>query len=213
MNDTSNAAPPPRIPERQLPLWAAPRPPRADAARNRRRVLETAAELIRHRGVADVSMSEIARAAGVGKGTVYRAFGSRRALVEALLDEHERELQEEILHGSPPVGPGADPARRLAAFAHAYVAFLDEHLDLVIEVESVGGEGRLRSSAYGFWHGHVMMLLRAAGAPSPLVTAHLVLAGLSGDTFRHLQSQGVAAAEVAARVAALMVAATQDTDR
>jgi len=46
-------------------------------------------------------------AAGVGKGTLIPRFGDRAGLAVALLDERERELQERILSGRPPLGPGA----------------------------------------------------------------------------------------------------------
>src|ERR671923_2506063 len=96
----------------ELPVVGAPRRERADAARNRRRVLAAARRLFAERGVANVTMEEVARAAGVGKGTVFHRFGDRAGLALALLDDRERELQEAILHGPPPVGPGA-PAYEL----------------------------------------------------------------------------------------------------
>ncbi|HWT22999.1 MAG TPA: helix-turn-helix domain-containing protein [Solirubrobacteraceae bacterium] len=62
------------------------RPLRVDAERNRRRILAAAGELFAERGV-DVSMDDIATAAGVGVGTVYRRFPDRDALIEALFEE------------------------------------------------------------------------------------------------------------------------------
>jgi AcrR family transcriptional regulator len=87
---------------------------RADAAHNRRRVLAAAEELFASRGARAVTMEDIARAAGVGKGTLYRRFPDRASIAVALLDEHERALQERLLRGPPPLGPGAPPAERLA---------------------------------------------------------------------------------------------------
>jgi AcrR family transcriptional regulator len=52
------------------------RRPRADAQRNRRRLLEAAAELFRERGL-EVSVAEIARRAGVGRGTLFRNFATK----------------------------------------------------------------------------------------------------------------------------------------
>ena len=63
-----------------------PRPLRADAARNRARILEAAAEVFAERGL-DVTLDDIAAHAGLGVGTVYRRFADREALVEALFDE------------------------------------------------------------------------------------------------------------------------------
>jgi len=59
------------------------RPLRRDAERNRQRILQAAAEVFNERGL-DVSLDEIARYAGVGVGTVYRRFGTKEELVEAL---------------------------------------------------------------------------------------------------------------------------------
>lgn len=78
---------------------------RADAARNRLRVLAAAERLFSLRGVAGVTMDDVAGEAGVGKGTLYRRFGDKGGLAVALLDERERELQQQLLDGAPPPGP------------------------------------------------------------------------------------------------------------
>jgi AcrR family transcriptional regulator len=62
------------------------RPLRADAERNRARILAAAAELFAERGL-DVSLDEIAAHAGVGVGTVYRRFPDKDALIDALFEE------------------------------------------------------------------------------------------------------------------------------
>jgi AcrR family transcriptional regulator len=62
------------------------RPLRADAARNRARILAAAAEVFAERGL-DVTLDDIAAHAGLGVGTVYRRFADREALVEALFDD------------------------------------------------------------------------------------------------------------------------------
>src|SRR4051794_38596643 len=82
-------------------------PERADAARNRVKILAAAEELFTTHGAAEVTMEDIARAAGVGRGTLYRRYPDRAAIAVALLDEHERRLQERLLRGDPPLGPGA----------------------------------------------------------------------------------------------------------
>src|SRR6187431_692180 len=87
---------------------------RADAARNRRRILEAAERLFATEDPAAVTMGEIARAAGVGRATLYRRYPDPASVAMALLDEHERELQGRLISGEPPLGPGALPADRLA---------------------------------------------------------------------------------------------------
>src|SRR5687768_10383657 len=98
----------------ELPL-AAPRE-RADAARNRQRILAAAVRLFDRHGVDAVSLDRVAREAGVSKATLFRRFGDRQALFLALIDEHERALQDAILTGPPPLGPGAPAPERLHAF-------------------------------------------------------------------------------------------------
>jgi AcrR family transcriptional regulator len=66
--------------KRPLP---AQRKPRADAERNRDRILEVAKEAFTRSG-ADASLDDIAKQAGVGAGTLYRHFPSREALIEAV---------------------------------------------------------------------------------------------------------------------------------
>jgi AcrR family transcriptional regulator len=65
---------------------SAERKLRADAARNRQRVLAAAAEVFAERGL-DVSLDEVAHAAGVGVGTLYRRFPDKQALVDALFED------------------------------------------------------------------------------------------------------------------------------
>src|SRR5882672_323577 len=88
-------------------------PERADAARNRRLVLAAAERLFAENGVSCTSMDAIAAAAGVGKGTLFRRFGDRATLALAVLDQRERDLQDAILSGAPPLGPGAEPIERM----------------------------------------------------------------------------------------------------
>jgi len=152
---------------------------RADAARNRTAVLTAAARLFAEHGVEEVSIDQVAAAAGVGKGTVFRRFGDKSGLAAALLDARERELQEAILHGPPPLGPGAGPPQRLAAFAQAYLDYLLAHLDLVRMSETAAPGARYRLGAYRFWHQHATILL--AGTPDPAAAAHALLAPLAAE--------------------------------
>lgn len=80
-------------------------------------------------------MNAVAAEAGVGKGTIFRRFGDRAGLTEALLDDHTVELQNAFLSGPPPLGPGAPPAERLEAFVDALVRFQDAHLELVLAAQ------------------------------------------------------------------------------
>lgn len=103
-----------------LPLIDGPAPPlRADALRNRTRVLTAAARVIERVGANGLTMEAVAAEAGVGKGTVFRRFGDRSSLLHALIDEEECKLQDAVIHGPAPLGPGAPPLERLIAFGEA----------------------------------------------------------------------------------------------
>ncbi len=109
-----------------MPL-GKPRPERADAVRNREVLLRTAREMLTELGVNRVTMDGLAERAGLGKGTVFRRFGTRAGIFQALLDADERHFQEQVLRGPPPLGPGADPVQRLIAYGRARIAFLLDH--------------------------------------------------------------------------------------
>jgi AcrR family transcriptional regulator len=171
-----------------LPVLGAPVVrERADAARNRLRVLAAAERLFAERGVGGVTMDDVAAAAGVGKGTLYRRFADKGGLAVALLDERERELQQLMLAGPPPLGPGADPVPRLVAFVRAYLQFLERHLDLVLLSETAAPGARLRTGAHAFWRQHCRHLLDRAGAPDADLRADVLLAALSAEQVRHWQ--------------------------
>lgn len=156
---------------------------RADAARNRAAILAAAAELFAARSPQDVTMDEIAKAAGVGRGTLYRRYPDRASIAVALLDEHERVLQEKLLRGDPPLGPGAPPAERLAAFYAAMAGLLDDHVHLVLGSEV--GRSRFETGAYGFWRAHVRSLLVAAGTPDPDALVEVLLAPLAPEVYAY----------------------------
>src|SRR3954469_19373084 len=81
------------------------RRPRADALRNRERVLE-AAKAVFSAGGPDASLEAVAKRASVGIGTLYRHFPTREALFEAVYRrevEQLSELAEQLKHESEPV--------------------------------------------------------------------------------------------------------------
>ena len=179
---------------------------RADAARNRERVLAAARRLFAERGVRAVSMSEVARAAGVAKGTVFHRFGDRAGLALALLDDAERSLQEQILRGPPPLGPGVPPRERLRAFLAALAAFTVENRELLLEVDGAAPGARYRTGAYRAWLQHVVVLLEELGAPGDrALHAHLLLAPLAADVVAYLHDdEGVTAEALSASLDRLL---------
>jgi AcrR family transcriptional regulator len=71
------------MPRKTLKPAPPPRKPRADAQRNRERILEVAKKAFTQSG-ANVSLDDVARQAGIGPGTLYRHFPTREALLEAV---------------------------------------------------------------------------------------------------------------------------------
>ncbi|QFQ95803.1 TetR/AcrR family transcriptional regulator [Streptomyces phaeolivaceus] len=140
---------------------------RADAARNRTRLLEVAARLAADCGAANLTMEAVATAAEVGKGTVFRRFGDRFGLMVALLDHQERELQAAFLSGPPPLGPDAPPVERLRAFGAAVIRHEYGHRDLYLAARADLSR-RHTSPATQLRLGHLCMLLRRAGATGDL---------------------------------------------
>ncbi|MGC5015437.1 TetR/AcrR family transcriptional regulator [Streptosporangium sp. DT93] len=175
---------------------------RADAARNRARILEAAERLFAADGAPNVTMEDIARAAGVGRGTLYRRYPDRASIAVALLDEHERTLQEKLLRGAPPLGPGAPPAARLSAFYAAMVRLLEDHAHLVLGAET--GRSRFATGAYGFWRAHVRSLLVAAGVPDPDALTDSLLAPLAPEVYGFQRAdRGLGPEQIAAGLARL----------
>jgi AcrR family transcriptional regulator len=146
--------------------WGTPQAERADAARNRRHLLATAREMLAEHGQDKLTMDALAERAGLGKGTVFRRFGTRAGIFAALLDDDEQAFQHEVLAGPPPLGPGAAPLDRLIAYGRARTAFMTEH----------------REIARASLDGHQVI---PAGTQSPLTRTHIrMLLGLMelGDT-------------------------------
>ncbi len=93
-------------------------------------MLDATRALLTEHDAAEVTMDDVAARSGVGKGTVFRRFGSRAGIFQALLEDEERALQQAVLAGEPPLGPGAPPLERLIAYGAARIGFLFEHHEI-----------------------------------------------------------------------------------
>ncbi|KPI02333.1 regulatory protein TetR [Actinobacteria bacterium OK074] len=193
---TLTEAPDTEVPDTDAPDTEAPdddrTAERADAARNRARLLAAAARLVAEQGAQSVTMQEVAEAAGVGKGTLFRRFGDRDGLLLALLDEAEAEFLEAYTSGPPPLGPGAPARERLVAFGSALFERMAEGGDGDGGGGGDGGgdsdlgaalgrqllhERRQASDTARAFHQHVSTLLREAGVEGDHeMLAHALLA-------------------------------------
>ena len=183
--------------------WGPPRPERADAARNRRLLLATAREMLASQPAAQLTMDGLAERAGLGKGTVFRRFGSRAGIFQALLDDDERDFQAQVLSGSPPLGPGAPPRDRLIAYGRARTDFLTGHRE--IARSALDGRERIPAgSQTPISRAHIRFLLgemRLPGADLDILATQLT-AALDGPLLLYLSSAILAgtAAQVSARL-------------
>jgi len=180
--------------------WGAPHAERADAARNRRLLLATAREMIAGHGAGQLTMDGLAERAGLGKGTVFRRFGTRAGIFQALLDDDERDFQAQVLSGSPPLGPGAPPLDRLIAYGRARIAFLMEHRN--IARAALDGRGQVPAgSETPMSRAHIRSLLgqlRLGGADLDVLATQLT-AALDGPLLLYLSADTLT--EAAGRIA------------
>ncbi|MGH2937965.1 MAG: TetR/AcrR family transcriptional regulator [Solirubrobacterales bacterium] len=169
----------------ELPI-AGRRPERADAAANRIRILEAAREVLAERGAEATSLDAVAAAAGVGKGTIFRRFGDRSGLFQALLSEHLATFQDAFLFGPPPLGPGAPPAERLRAFFDGFLDLQDGHLELTIALEKERWRGPI--GGYLVLSMHVENLLGELSSEiDATTTAQLLMNAAGVNVVRYLR--------------------------
>jgi AcrR family transcriptional regulator len=174
MSDVSFIPPRPGLP-------AGTAAERRDAARNRERLLAAARELIAACGAEGLTMDRLAEHAGVGKGTVFRRFGSRAGLMLTLLSESEANFQSRFMFGPPPLGPGAPGLERLIAFGAERISYVMEFGDLVLAAEHAA-RGRFEAPAAVLWHRHIEVLLREEGfGPDPWLMAGSLAATLDPE--------------------------------
>ncbi|MEV6332434.1 TetR/AcrR family transcriptional regulator [Streptomyces sp. NPDC051909] len=159
---------------------------RADAARNRRKILDTAAQIVDGHGPETMTMNQVAQASGIGVGTVYRHFGDLAQLLWALLDEQDRQFQEEYLSGPSP-RPGAAATQRQHVFLDALVDHVVEQRAIRLAAQKAGPGAQYASGAYVAMHSHLTLLNSQArpGANAALL-AHLLLALFSPCLIHHL---------------------------
>ncbi|WP_211245771.1 TetR/AcrR family transcriptional regulator [Actinomadura oligospora] len=161
---------------------------RADAARNREAILAAAAELFDRRDVGAVSLNDVAAAAGVGKGTVFRRFGDRTGLIQAVLEPRVRTLREAVESGPPPLGPGGDPRESLHRYVDALFDFVQANRGLIRALEHRGPDAYYANDASRFW---VAELGRRLAAVHPgddaEYLAHAVFTALRADVIDYLR--------------------------
>jgi AcrR family transcriptional regulator len=136
----------------------------------------------------------LAERAGVGKGTVYRRFRTRAGIFHALLDDNEREFQQQVLSGAPPLGPGASSLERLVAYGRARTRFLVDNNEIARaaldgrELVPVGVSTPMSREHIGF-----LLAEMKLGVADLTVLATQLTAALDGPPLLYLSSELLAA--------------------
>ncbi|KAB1141428.1 TetR/AcrR family transcriptional regulator [Streptomyces luteolifulvus] len=167
------------------------RRPRKDAARNREAVLAAADALfVRCESPEDVTMADIAAAAGVGKGTLFRAFGDRAGLLRALYEARLEPIRQAVEVGPPPLGPATPPRDRVPALLDAVLCFKLDNRRLALALEEGGSSSPYRAEHYGRWHSLLRAVLeQVPGLTDSDFTAHALLAATRADLVEHLAGE------------------------
>jgi AcrR family transcriptional regulator len=177
-------------------------PERRDAARNRARILEAARKLLEERPIQEICMDELARTAGVGKGTLYRRFADRASLCRALLHEESIVLQNRVLAGFD-LPNDARWMQRLECFLDALFDFYHDNAALLSEALAFErGPTRFEQPHHTWMRETIALYLGRSieteeiGALEPTVTAELILAGLDPDLMQWHRSCGLSRDEL-----------------
>ncbi|MFR9787650.1 TetR/AcrR family transcriptional regulator [Streptomyces sp. MB22_4] len=164
---------------------------RKDAARNREAVLAAADALFARRGSPeDVTMADVAAAAGVGKGTIFRAFGDRAGLLRALYEVRLEPIREAVEAGPPPLGPATPPRDRVPALLDAVLCFKLDNRGLATALEESGSGSPYQADHYERWHSLLQGVLeQIPGLADSGFTAHALLAATRADLVEHLAGE------------------------
>lgn len=158
---------------------------RKDAERNRAAILATAARLIAERGPDGFSMDDVAAAAGVGKGTVFRRFGDRDGLVQAVVDETSESWRAEaealLAAGDVP------PDERVVTFVATLFDHVIAALPLVIAFERVSSRSIACDADATLTHQRLVALIAQVKPDADAeYLAHALIAQVRADTLQHM---------------------------
>ncbi|MFE1828052.1 TetR/AcrR family transcriptional regulator [Streptomyces yangpuensis] len=164
----------------------AERTERADAQRNREAVLAAADALFAASSSPhSVSMDDIAAAAGVGKGTLFRRFGDRAGLIAAVITSRLEPMQRTVQEVREKTGSA--PRQQVLDLLDTALKFKIENRNLMSAAEDAGISSPYRAGHYGWWHETLCAALeRVPGLHDPDFTAHALLAAIRADLVTHL---------------------------
>ncbi|WP_438290591.1 TetR/AcrR family transcriptional regulator [Streptomyces sp. HUAS TT7] len=163
----------------------AQRPERADALRNREAVLAAADALFAASSSPhSVSMDDIAAAAGVGKGTLFRRFGDRAGLIGAVIASRLEPLRQAVQAAQD---SGSSPQQRVRDLLDAALHFKIENRNLMSAAEDAGLSSPYQAEHYGAWYEILREALdQVPGVHDAEFTAHALLAAIRADLVVYL---------------------------
>ena len=177
----------------------AARKERADAVRNREAVLAAAGRLLDATDDPDqVSMDDIAKAAGVGKGTLFRGFGDRIGLLQALAVQRSATLLPTADGGGDAESAGdaagavgdANPADRVIAIFDAILAYKQANRSLALALENAGRGSPYLNPVYDELHRHLAGIISGVRGPDDAdYLAHALLAAVRSDLLHQLRDE------------------------
>jgi AcrR family transcriptional regulator len=164
---------------------------RVDAARNRQAILRATEELLAAQRPEHISLDRVAATAGVGKGTVFRRFGSRTGLFQELLAERAARIRDAIDNGPPPLGPHAPPRERLLEFLAELAILASKNITLIAAHEQACATDKHQDPTYRRWHDHVSGLIRQLRPDGDAeFLAHTLLGSFDGELVRQTIAHG-----------------------
>lgn len=177
---------------------------RADAIRNRARILHAARTMLERMPADALCMDALCEEAGVGKGTLYRRFADKAALLHALLDEDERELQDSVRDSFDSRVRGAVAREQLLELLARLHQFVVDHAEILGAAEaSAKASGRLQSAPYAWRRGVIVQLLEHAQLAARNAAEHLadmLISAMAAEVVaRALRSQSRATVQRQAR--------------
>lgn len=212
-----------------IPVTSVPAPTgrreRRDAAHHRQRILAVARQLFTAHGVAAISMHQIARAAGVGQGTLYRRYANKGELCKDLAHQEHERFAAELLAWVNATAPTLPALERLDGVLARMLTFIEQGMTLHQEIaaaawrELVACENgaavldpRRPPPGQDQWLQWLLDLLGrllneavAEGALAPLdvtLTANLILGALNPMFLGYLYAQQNEHADIHARLLA-----------
>lgn len=171
---------------------------RRDAIEHRQLILDKARRLFAEQGVDTVSMRQIARAAGVGQGTLYRQYEHKGSLCEALLGDSielfKKNFEEKMRQPSEllPLDMVSELLTRLTDFNEQHADLLSALVDTATTVK---GHSFSHNSFYDWIRQTIILLLKQARAQNEQIVldeeyfAYMLLAPFVIDLYLHLRYQ------------------------